>query len=551
MGQIARTHLPCNDCGSSDALTLYTNGSTHCFSCGVNGGERPSRRTSMNETDEAPKKRLSTIQGEARPINKRHLMEETCQKWGYLVGAFKDETCQIANYRDDQGRLVAQKLRFADKRFIWTGNPQKSGLYGQHLWREGGKMLVVTEGEIDALSVSQLQNNKWPVVSIPNGADSAARDLGKNIEWVERFESVVFMFDNDKPGIEAAEACAALLTPGKAKIATLPLKDASDMLQAGRGKEVIDAMWGAKVWRPDEIVAGTDLWEKIIAEDKHPSVPYPWEGLNKALLGMRQKEIVTICAGSGIGKSTACRELNHWLLAQGETVGTIALEESVKRTALGVMSVEMNQPLHLLKPQDIDQKKLRKAYDATVGTGRFFTYDHFGSMDSENLFSRIRYMVTGCGCRWIILDHVSIVVSGMEEGDERRLIDNLMTKLRSLVENLGIGLILVSHLKDTDGKSLEEGGQTHLNLLRGSRSIGQLSDIVLGFERNQQDTERSNKTDIRILKNRFVGTTGVHCHLAYDLKTGRLKETADNPFAVEEEESAEETAPAEDAKKDF
>lgn len=541
--RVTRAHLPCPKCGSSDALSEYSDGHSHCFSCGYHShGARAPRGVEETAPRMSEGKRIRLVAGEAAPIKSRKLTQETCEKWGYTLGEFKDEPCQIANYRDDKGRVVAQKLRFADKKFVWTGDPSKSGLYGQHLWRDGGRSVIVTEGEIDALTVSQLQDLKWPVVSVPNGAHNAVKDIGKAVEWLEQFESVVFMFDNDEAGREAAHACAAILTPGKAKIATLPLKDANEMLVAGRGKEVISAFWDAKVWRPDEIVAGTDLWEKIIEPSPHATVLYPWKGLNEALLGMRQKEIITLCAGSGIGKSTVCGEIAHHLLSLGETVGYVALEESVKQSALRALSIEMSQPLHLVPQSKWDQEKLRAAYDKTVGSGRWFTYDHFGSLEADNLFNRIRFLVTGCGCKWIVLDHVSIVVSGMGDGDERRLIDNLMTKLRSLVEQLGFGLILVSHLKDTEGKSLEEGGQTHLNLLRGSRSIGQLSDIVLGFERNQQDPENRNLLAVRVLKNRFVGITGVHCQLSYNKDTGRLSEVDDNPFGNESEDETSEGA---------
>jgi twinkle protein len=164
--------------------------------------------------------------------------------------------------------------------------------------------------------------------------------------------------------------------------------------------------------------------------------------------------------------------------------------------------------------------QLKAAWDLV--SAKAFFYDHWGSLDGENLFQRIRYLVHACGCQWIVLDHLSIMVSGDEEGDERRKIDNLMTKLRSLVEQLPFGLILVSHLKRPDGRPLEEGGQTHLGLLRGSASIGQLSDIVVGQERNQQDEERKNITLLRVLKNRFSGDTGEAGELVYNSTTGRL-----------------------------
>lgn len=470
---------------------------------------------------------IPLIDGQPVALPKRKLTEETCAKWRYTVGDYKGSPCQIANYCDSTGKVVAQKIRRAGKEFLWTGDAKKAGLYGQHLWRDGGKMLVITEGEIDALSVSQLQNNKWPVVSVPNGAQSAAKDIAEQIEWIEKFESVVLMLDNDEPGRAAAREIASLLSPGKVKIATLPLKDASDMIQAERGAEVIDAMWGAKTWRPDEIVPGSSLLEIIRQPTPHVQIDYPWAGLNSKLRGLRQKEITTFCAGSGIGKSTATGEIAHHLLTHGQNVGYIALEESVARTAWRILTVELNKPMHLIKDSERDWPAIEAASKKLFGKDQFYTYDHFGSLDTDNLFSRIRYLVTGCKCGWLVLDHLSIVVSGLEtdgNDDERRLIDKTMTKLRSMVEQLGFGLLLVSHLKGTEGKPLEEGGTTHLNLLRGSRSIGQLSDIVLGLERNQQDPENKNRTSVRILKDRWTGETGVACNLNYTAETGRLTE---------------------------
>ena len=463
-----------------------------------------------------------SIQTEIVALPKRGINEATCRKFNYGIGTYGDKPVQVADYCTPDGQLKAQKLRFADKSFTVVGDMKGCGLFGQHLWRDGGKMLVITEGEIDCLSVSQLQDNKWPVVSIPTGASGAEKAVRANLEWIEKFESVVFMFDMDEPGQGAATDCSMLLTPGKARVARLPLKDANECLVAGRGKDVIDAMWGAKVYRPDGIVDGRDLWEEINAKDQ-PSVPYPWTGLNEMLHGMRTGELVTITSGSGIGKSSVCRELAHWLMGMGNIVGYIALEESVRRTALGIMSVEMNRKLHIDR-ESIDREAFKLAFDRTVGSGRLFLYDHFGSCDSENLLARIRYMVRGLECKWIFLDHISIVVSGIDEGEERRIIDNTMTKLRMLTQELDCGMILVSHLKRPKEQGHEEGAATSLAQLRGSGAIGQLSDIVIGLERNQQDEGKKNQTKIRVLKNRFGGDTGRAGTLLWHKDTGRLSE---------------------------
>ena len=217
------------------------------------------------------------------------------------------------------------------------------------------------------------------------------------------------------------------------------------------------------------------------------------------------------------------------MIIQGETLGYIALEESNKRTSLGFMSIYLNKPLHL-GTVEVEKEDFKEAFDATLNTGQVYMYDHWGSLEGDNLMNKIRYMVTGCNCNYIILDHISIVISGMELGDERRSIDNLMTKLRGLVEEVNCGLILVSHLKRPQGnKGHEEGAQTSMAQLRGSASIGQLSDIVIGCERNQQG-DTPDRTIVRILKNRWTGETGIACALDYNKDTGRLSECADVDF---------------------
>lgn len=476
---------------------------------------------------------IPSVNFEAIPV--RNLSRESCEKWGYHIAALGDRPCQVADYKDTHQQVVAQKVRFQGKEFTILGDASSMGLYGKHLFREAGKKIVITEGEIDAISLSQCQDHRWPVVSVPNGAKGAKKVLQADLEYLESFEEIVLCFDNDEPGVLAAKECALLFTPGKCKIATLPLKDANEMLVAGRVKELIDAIWSAKVYRPDGIVDGKDLWEVIAHEPEGVNFPTPWPTLNKVLGGIRKSEITTLCAGSGIGKSQFCREIAYDLVVnQKQTVGYVALEETTKRTALGLMGIHLDRPIHLGK-EGVTESELKSAFDVTVGSGRVFLYDHFGSLDSENLVSRIRFLARGCDCSWIVLDHISIAVSGIEDGDERRIIDNLMTKLRSLVQETGVGMILVSHLSTPKGDSHEEGGATSLNQLRGSRSIGQLSDTVIGVERNQQDEGRKNISTLRILKDRNGGATGVACEIKYDRKTGRLSEGSVFDHAPSEE----------------
>lgn len=462
------------------------------------------------------------ISGEYRDLIKCKIHETTCRKFGYQTGEFNGKPVQIAPYFDAAGTMVAQKLRFPNKDFMVLGDLKQAQLFGANLW-SSGKKIVVTEGERDAMSVSEIQGNKWPVVSIPTGAKGAKKALQKNLEYLNQFEEVILMFDMDEPGREAAAECADLFAPGKCKIASLPLKDANDCLVAGMHQEVISAIWNAKAFRPDGILSGSDLWDLVVTEDHTQAIPYPWTKLNEITHGCRKGELVTLTAGSGIGKSAVVREIAHHLLKQGETVGMLMLEENPKRTAMGLMGIELNKPIHLDK-EGVTEDELKAAFNGTVGSGRLFLYDHWGSSAVDNLLSRIRFLARGCGCGWIVLDHISIVVSGLGDGDERRLIDNLMTSLRTLVEETGVGMFIISHLKRPEGKGHEEGAKTSLAQLRGSAAIAQLSDMVIGMERDQQG-DNPNVTTLRVLKNRFSGETGEAGYLNYERDTGRLSET--------------------------
>ena len=520
-------HEPCEQCGSSDAKAVYDDGHGYCFSCETlfqnqEGGS--SNGHARLDEDTEVKKQEGFLRGSSRELRNRKLTEETCRKWRYEVGFHQGATCHIASFLNESGKIVAQKVRLPNKNFLALGDFSKAGFYGSHLWN-GGKKLVITEGALDALSVSQINEYKWPVVSLPNGAAGGKRVIAANLDYLDRFEEIIFMFDNDEAGHKAAKACSAALPVGKAKIATLPLKDANDMLVAGREAEVIQAIWNAKTFRPDGIVDGTDLWDTVSKELVCTSVPYPWQSLDHNTHGIRCGEIVTLCAGSGIGKSQICKEITLNLINSDHKVGYIALEENVRRTSLSIMGMHLNKQLHL-NPNVADQNEKRAAFEATVGSGKLFLYDHFGSLDAENLMNRIRYMVTACECKYIFLDHLSIVVSGMDSGDERRLIDNTMTMLRSLVEELDFALILVSHLKRPDGRGHEEGAFTSLAQLRGSAGIAQLSDLVIGLERNQQDEDAPDVMTVRVLKNRWSGQTGISCSLEYSRETGRLTEAA-------------------------
>lgn len=528
MGSKFVRHEPCPKCGSQDNLARYSDGHAVCFSGGCNHYEKATGQVSNITPIRA---RSLEMTGVVAAIPDRRISQTVSQKYGVTVEY--NAQGQIVKhhypYHDkDSGSPIGTKVRIVDnKSFYSTGEFNNVGLFGQQSFKSGGKYVTITEGETDALAVHEMFDGKWPVVSIRSGATGASKDIKENLEWLESFENVVICFDNDKAGQEAAKSVLDLFTPNKAKNVTLPMKDAGDMLKANKVQAFVREWWNAKTYQPDGIVSGSDTWDMIMEQADVKSILYPWGCLNEMTHGFRRKELVTITSGSGMGKSQIVRELEHYLLgATDDNIGILALEEDIPKTALGIMSIEANKLLHLDKTVSKEEK--RGYWDRTLGSGRIFMFDHWGSTSEDNLLGRIRYMAKGLDCKWIILDHLSIVVSDQDTGDERKAIDSIMTNLRKLVQETGVGLFLVSHLRRPSGsKAHEDGGKISLGELRGSAAIAQLSDIVIGLERDQQhkDPETRNTTTVRVLKNRFVGLTGPACYLYYDKESGRMIET--------------------------
>ncbi len=424
------------------------------------------------------------------------------------------------------------KIRGVNKNFRWSGGGDKSPLFGMDAYPAGSaKYITVCEGEADALAAAQMLDSsglsRSPVVSVPNGAGSALASCKEAFEYLNSFsQGIVFAFDNDKPGQDAVLECCDLF-PHKSKVMRMrkPYKDACDYLKDNQVKSFNSDWWSSQAFVPDGVVKGSDL-KSLVMEPLEKSIAlYPFPGINDMTGGIRN-EMCVITAGTGLGKSQFLREIVYKLLkTTEESIGCLFLEESVKTSGLSIMSLDSHKRLHLNEVEATDEEK-KLAFDATLGTGRLFFYDSFGSTSIDNIINRIRFMVHGMGCKFIFLDHISIVVSDQSHTDERKALDEICTRLRMLVEEMNISLFAVSHLRRPSGIGHEEAAATKVSDLRGSGAIAQLADTILGLERNSQakDLNERHTTKVRVLKNRYSGLTGLCSSLYYDRNTGRMNE---------------------------
>lgn len=521
-----RHHTSCPACGSSDGRAVYDD-HEYCFVC-----QDQSQTTSSYKPREKPvsNKDVTPIADVFREIPRRGLTKDSIEK--YKIGINLDKSVDIAHvypYFKD-GHHVANKIRKREtKDFYVEGDIKGAELFGQSLFPAGGyQAITIVEGELDAASAYQLLGSKYPVVSV-SSAGSAVRDCRNNFEYLNSFDKIVVCFDVDEPkvapngkvsypGQEAAQKVADLFPVGKVAIMTLQQgKDPSEYLQNKISPSAfVKEWWQAPVSRPDGIKSGADMWDEIHNRPSHFSVPYPWEGVQRMTYGLRLSEALLLMADTGVGKSSIFRAIelavlhNPDVIERGYGVGVLHLEETNSDTALGLMSIHAKKPFHLPDVEKTEEE-LRKAYDEVVNNDRLLFYDHFGSNDIEVVLNKIRQMVV-MGCKYIFVDHLSIIVSD-QSGDERKDLDEISTKLKTLTMELDIAVCCIIHTN--------RQGQA-----RGSAGPEKVANVHISIERDKEDPDpfRRNVTRLIIKKNRFCGRTGPAAWLYFDEETHSLIE---------------------------
>ena len=529
---LIKQHQPCEDCGSSDALAYYSDGGSHCFSCGRTRKDSSKQSKEYNRIE-----RMDLIASEPTDLQKRKIPQAIVQQYKYGIGSDKDgKICQIANYYNKDKELVAQKLRYADKTFKFIGNSKEATLYGQQLWGNGGKKLVITEGEIDALSVATAFDGKYPVVSLKNGASAAKKEIANNLDWINSYDEVYLWFDNDEPGKKAVNDCVNLIPVDKLRlIRHTDYKDANEVLVYTGKAGIVNAFYNAEKYKPDDIVSPDDLLDTV-AEPIQVGFPYYYTKLTNLLYGRRFGEVVAVGAGVSIGKTDFVQSQIAFDLQQGWKVATFMLEQSTKETLL--RTAGKVDGIHYHVPNvEYDKEKLKQTVHSFQD--KLYMFDNFGSNDWETIQDKIRYMYHNYGCRIFYIDNLTALNAHAQ--DERRNLDALMAEVAGLAKELDIWILLVSHLNPPkSGPSHEQGGKVEQAQFTGSRAIMRWCYAMFGIERNtlHEDAEERNKGLVRVIKDRFSGNaTGSTVGFVYDKDTGICHEMDEVFEIVQSEEN--------------
>lgn len=536
-------------CGSSDALQVFQDESGkysgYCFSCNeyvhdpYSDKEPGYKPVAVGKTREQIQKELEEISTyQVRDLTDRKLKKATLDYFGIKVGVSEQDGVSVAShhypyYKD--GKLSAYKTRIVEgKRFFTTGDMKEVSAFG---WEQavltGAKRLYICCGEIDTASLfkvlkdfqrgTQYANDDPAVIGVPKGEAHAPEFISKNYsKFRKMFKEVVYVPDQDGPGIEAAKS-VSLKCPG-ILIAELPCKDVNEGLVKGISKRIAQAvLFQSSKPKNTRIVQASELFE---AAKEKPVMGYswPWKHLTKTTRGIRLGETIYIGSSQKMGKSDVVNTLiAHFIKEHGWKVFAVKPEENNKKTIKMVANKLTGKFYH-----DPEKEFDMKAFDQACKTigDNLILLNLFQTLKWETVKHDIREAVNS-GCKAVFLDPLTNFVNGMDSGEANTHLQLIAQEAAEMAADLDIVMFLTCHVKAPEsGPDHTRGGKVLSSQFAGSRAMARSCNLMLGIEGNkdpQLSLEERNMRWITLLEDREFGESG-RFQLYWDHNTGLFQE---------------------------
>lgn len=558
-------HEPCPNCGSRDNLAVYDDGSYYCFTgCGYKSiSEEYKEALQESKSSSKVKSKFSKTEKEdmeIKPSNKPAISDEEnkeIKSYTSLKGngfrGIRDDIYAMFGVRHSydestgevteqyypvtqDGQLSGYKIREVPKNFRSKGRTGADcELFMSFKFNRGGKYLLITEGEVCALSAYQILSDynksrgsdfETAVVSPTTGANSK-KQIAANYKFCDSFEQVILCYDNDKAGQEAAKEVVKYLPKGKVKFVQMRYKDVNEYLENGKAREFITDFYNAKPYVPVGIVASNQISEAMREELRIPKIPLPpfMHKLQDMMAGgIPLGRAINLGSASGTGKSTIIDEIIYFLIFNSpHKCGIVTLESTVGQYGIKLLSRHVSKKLELLHNEDaisfIDSETIKakehELFNDQDGNPRFYLVDDRDG-GTEDVKNAVENLVVACGCRVIVLDPLHDVISSLPLEEQEKF----MSWQKGLMKSHSVTFLNVAHTRKTSGgqKAGSTGADLHEEDIMGNSAIYKSAACNLMFTRNKEsenEIER-NTTIMKATKIRWTGKTGIAGKYYYD-----------------------------------
>lgn len=487
----------------------------------------------------------------AAGLNRKSLIqteseEDTYCVWQANIDNLRDQVSALGNRTDDKAKGLRNYLTNIEKSRVSISNQDFDG-----------KHVVI------------------PVVGLNVGAPNASETIAHNEKFVRSYDKYTLCLDNDKlteeerikfgersaRGEEAAASIASYLLTTNIYKVKYPhgindpdgYKDARDFIKGGDYKLLAElTMYCDNKYIAEKILSAKDITIQQLRKRKKDGIPLKYfPKLDAMHINPITSELHCLTAPSGAGKSTISRMIEHDIvdyLRNGLPDGRFD-PETVTKSSDGLARLDgyvEGERLGIIRLEEDEEESLNSHYAIDIGVDpkefcgepeKFLTedqhldihnkwidedkvriLDHFGSMPVDQLISKLKQMVFLDGCRWIVLDHLSMLVSGLRTGDERKELDIVMTELAAFCKNYDVYIFAIAHIKRKNfeppkdkesGENLPFWFPVRKEDLRGSASLEQLSWAIMTVEPEELPNRSRGRVRIVGVKNRRGKKLGI------------------------------------------
>jgi len=515
---------PCPMCDSSDAFSYNTESNAgKCHSCDKKYPEKGKKypkevtdkfplwsRDGGQSWDDEPTAKLS--EQEYHPL--RGITKATMEKFNVLTNMRDGEPVSQEYLYPSGGR----KVRTLPKSFR-AYDLRTDELFGMNLFTAGSKRVIITEGELDAMSVWQMMGgatNKYqePVVSMPSATPSG--QLWENcFKWLDSFKQIVLVIDKDDAGNKLVQKIGNLFPSKVYRVDTGEFKDANDWLTNGKPKDFLTAVLGAPRYTPDNVFHSfEELMGLYNNASNHVFVPTGIEDLDGKILGWMQSHFTVIKAHTGIGKTEIMRHMEWNFMQKGIPFASWHLEETKLRSLLGIVSYDLKR--NVTRKTLIEEAGLNIEVEESIKriADNECYYQYFMQEDqgADDLMQQIRFFKEAYGCKFVLFEPIQDVITVSSASEKETALAELSVRLSKLASELEVGIITIAHTN-------EDGDPKYCKM------IGQRASVIINLERDKNaEGEMRDTTRLYVEKNRPTADVGEAGEVLFDLDSFTIRD---------------------------
>lgn len=411
----------------------------------------------------------------------------------------------------------------------WAEKGCKPILFGMdHCDAEASEVLVLTEGQIDSLSVAEAYSGEVNVVSVPTGCNGFTW-VPYCWDFLSQFKTLIVFGDYEKDHITLLDEMQKRFK-GVIKHVRIEdyqdCKDANELLIKHGKQAVIGAVERAVIVQNKRIKKLSEVQSKNMSQV--PGINTGISQLDHLLGGFYFGQLIILTGERGLGKSTLGSQFIVNAINQGVTTFCYSGElmdwmfqswldrQCAGREYINWTKGPRGEDVYLIDGAALEL--IHDWYDELC-----FIYDNsvINSDDDENetILETIETAVKQYGCRMLMIDNLMTAIEDDLSSDLYRQQSAFVRALAEMAKRYDVIIILIVHPRKRTGRTFDN------DEVAGSSNITNLADVVMNYSLPRDDEDVKPDRVLQVTKNRLNGQTNYSgIPLWYDIPSKRILE---------------------------